>query len=85
MRLLMSAPDAPLPQSPFGPLVQLDEVPNVVPAGGNLPASSPKVASPIRWRPNPKRPVTSQFSLPKEVLPVRLTRFVEMSDSYNAH
>ena len=81
-----SAPDPPLPRSPFGPLVQPDQVPNVVPAGGNLPASSPVVTShPFVGVPTQggQSPATIQFA---EGGPVRLTRFVEMSlESYYAH
>ena len=70
----------------FGPLSQPDQVPNLVPAGGNLPASSPAVAShPFVGLPTQggQPPATVQFS---ERGPVRLTRFVEMSlDSCYAH
>ena len=82
---IRNAPDPPVPRSPFGLLVQPDQVPNVVPAGGNLPASSPVVAShPFVGVPTQggQSPATVQFA---EGGPVRLTRFVEMSlDSYNA-
>ena len=81
-----SAPDPPRPRSPFGPLSQPGQVFNVVPKGGNLPPSSPVVAShPFVGVPTQggQPPATVQFSGGG---PVRLTRFVEMSlDSYYAH
>ena len=70
----------------FGPLSQPGQVSNLVPEGGNLPSSSPVVAShPFVCVPNQggQPPATVQFS---EGGPVRLTRFVEMSlDSDCAH
>ena len=69
----------------FGPFVQPNKVPNVVPAGRNLPTSSPVVAShPFVGVPTQRQsPATVLFS---ERGPVRFTRFVEMSlDSHCAH
>ena len=78
-----------LPRSPFGLLSQSDLVSNLVPAGGNFPASSPVVAS------HPfvgvstqggQPPATVQFSEGGPVRLTRFTRFVKMTlDSYYAH